>query len=915
MNSLFTPAIAVMNRLKYPQKFLLIGFLLALPLALVLNQFLLQANKDIDFALREQIGLEYIRPVVKLLQDVEQHRGLTSAFLGGDTTFKDKVTNKQNDIAADMQAVDDVNQKRDVVLKTDKRWTDIKKEWESLKGAVFSLTMQDNADRHGKLTASILALITHTGNVSNLIFDPHIDSYYLMDTSITKLPQISEYLDQMRAYGAAAAAAKNIEATDKTRLTVLAGLVKSTVDSLAMSFNYVYEANPGLQDSLKPQLEKQAAAINTFTTLVNGNLITLRRPTVATAVTMPAANYFAAATTPIDEGYKLFEITSGLLDQLLQNRINALSAGRNLIIIFTLIALLVTVYLFIGFYRAVMRTIARLDQASKRMVSGQMNSAFVLDNRDELAQVATSFNNIATEMMVARDQALEANRAKSAFLANMSHELRTPLNAVIGYSELLQEEFEDTGQDEFIPDLKKIQAAAKHLLALINDILDLSKIEAGKMDVYLEVVDVPKMIQDVVSTVIPMIDKNSNQLDVQVDENIGTMRTDLTKVRQILFNLLSNASKFTKEGTVRLTASRDTISDVDWITFTVTDSGIGMTAEQMSKLFKDFSQADSSTTRKFGGTGLGLSISRRFCQMMGGDISVDSEAGVGSTFTVRLPAAVPTPESVLKAVEAKLPQQADSGSIVLVIDDEPSVRELMIRFLSKEGFRVEAASSGEEGLRKARQLKPDAITLDVMMPGMDGWAVLASLKADPVLANIPVIMLTIVSDKNMGYALGASEYMTKPIDRDKLITILKKYQCDEPICRILVVEDDVPTREMIARTLEKEGWQIDQAENGRVALERVAQNKPGLILLDLMMPEMDGFQFVGELRKNEEWRSLPIIVVTAMELSNEDRKRLNGHVEGILQKGAYGQDELFAEVRTLVSSCLAKANKMEKAGG
>ncbi len=914
MSSLFTPAIAIMNRLKYPQKFLVIGFLLVLPLALVLNQFLLQANKDIDFAVKEQIGLEYIQPVMKLLQDVEQHRGWSSAFLNGDTSTKDQITAKQADVDADLAAIEAVDQKLGSTLKTVDRWKEIKTDWQDLKSQVLTLNTEDNYAKHGELTTDIVNLITHVGNTSNLILDPNISTYYLMDTSIVKAPQTAEYLDQIRAYGAAAAASGTIAATDKSRLIVLSGLVKSSIDAEAMGLSYVFDDNPGLKAQLQPQLDSQSQAVQGFIDLLNRNLITLRRAGVSTAVGMSPADYFAQATPPIDEGFKLFTISSVALNNLLQGRIDTLLAGRNAIIVFTLIVLALTVYLFVGFYRAVMRTIANLDQASKRMVSGQMSGGFVLDNRDELAHVATSFNNIATELMVARDQALEANRAKSAFLANMSHELRTPLNAVIGYSELLQEEFEDTGQDEFIPDLKKIQAAAKHLLALINDILDLSKIEAGKMDIYLEMVDVPRMIQDVVTTIVPLVEKNTNKLQVNVGDNVGTMRTDLTKVRQVLFNLLSNASKFTKEGTITLDVQREDINSVDWITFQVTDSGIGMTPEQMSKLFKDFTQADSSTTRKYGGTGLGLSISKRFCQMMGGDINVDSEAGKGSTFVVRLPATVPSPEAPSKAVE-KIQAQSETGSVVLVIDDEPSVRELMIRFLGKEGFRVEAAASGEEGLRKARQIKPDAITLDVMMPGMDGWAVLAALKADPVLANIPVIMLTIVSDKNMGYALGASEYMTKPVDRDKLVTILKKYQCEQPVCRILVVEDDVPTREMIARTLEKEGWQIDQADNGRIGLDQVAKNKPGLILLDLMMPEMDGFQFVAELRKKEEWRAIPIIVVTAMELNQEDRNRLNGHVEGILQKGAYSQEALFAEVRSLVSTCLAKANNMEKTSG
>jgi CheY-like chemotaxis protein len=240
----------------------------------------------------------------------------------------------------------------------------------------------------------------------------------------------------------------------------------------------------------------------------------------------------------------------------------------------------------------------------------------------------------------------------------------------------------------------------------------------------------------------------------------------------------------------------------------------------------------------------------------------------------------------------------------LVIDDDPTVHDLMRRFLNKEGFWVEVAANGETGLELARQLHPAAITLDVMMPGMDGWVVLSVLKTDPDLVDIPVIMLTIVDDKNLGYALGAADYLTKPIDRERLVAVLSKYRCEQPRCSVLLVEDDPATREMLRRTLEKEEWWVAEAENGRVALEQVAETRPELILLDLMMPEMDGFEFITELRKDPVWRTIPIVVITAMDLTPEDRLRLNGYVTQILQKGAYSREELLQEVRDLVAACL-----------
>jgi GAF domain-containing protein/CheY-like chemotaxis protein/HAMP domain-containing protein/anti-sigma regulatory factor (Ser/Thr protein kinase) len=499
-----------------------------------------------------------------------------------------------------------------------------------------------------------------------------------------------------------------------------------------------------------------------------------------------------------------------------------------------------------------------------------------------------------------------ASQHKSQFVANMSHELRTPLNAIIGYSEMLQEEAEDLGQEDFLPDLNNIHVAGKHLLSLINDILDLSKIEAGKMELFLEDFDVPTLVRDVVSTVQPLVEKNANALRVDCADDLGEMHADLTKVRQALFNLLSNACKFTKQGTITLNVSKEAIEGGPWVRFRVADTGIGMTPEQMEKLFQAFSQADASTTRQFGGTGLGLAISRKFCQMMGGDITVESTFGKGSTFTVHLPTEV-SDRKVLQAPPAEaIPHRAvpvsEEAPTVLVIDDDPAVRDLMQRMLNKEGLRVVAAADGKEGLRLAKELHPDTITLDVLMPGMDGWAVLTALKGDPTLADIPVVMITIVDEKQAGYALGVTDYLTKPIDWKRLTEILRRYRRAGAACRVLIVEDDAHTRKMVRTRLEKQGCPVIEAENGRVALERMDEGLPDLILLDLMMPEMDGFQFLDQFRTHETWRAIPIIVMTAKDLTAEDRQRLDGYVETVLEKGTYSPEALLREVCDIVKA-------------
>jgi signal transduction histidine kinase/DNA-binding response OmpR family regulator len=544
--------------------------------------------------------------------------------------------------------------------------------------------------------------------------------------------------------------------------------------------------------------------------------------------------------------------------------------------------------------------------------------------KDEIGSLSQCFNSVFgelirrnSELQSAVDAADDANKAKSLFLASMSHELRTPLNAIIGYSEMMLEDAELDGNNENVDDLRKIRGAGKHLLALISDVLDLSKIEAGSMELDPERFAVLPFVEEVVETCRSLARKNENQLTVSFGDGVDTMVGDQTKLRQCLLNLLSNACKFTKEGRITVRVDSVTTPEGDWLRFAVSDTGIGISPKDLPKLFSNFAQASSATSTKYGGTGLGLALTQKLCDLMGGRITVESAPGEGACFTIHVPTqarASGAGEPMDEADELErevLPHEAQFGSRpVLVIDDDPAARDLLQRMLSKAGFSPLCAETAERGLELARQTKPEVIILDVELPREDGWYVLRMLKDDPDLKDCPVVMLTIVDDRRTATALGASDYLVKPIDRDGLLAAVGRLLPEDHQGYVLVVDDDPDMSELIARTLRREGWAVETAANGAEAIAFVEKAAPKLVLLDLSMPVLDGFEFAERLRSNGDWDDVPVVVLTGKDVTSSDKQRLEGVT--ILAKRNFDPENILGEVRKLARDAAPAKTVREK---
>tara|TARA_B100000676_G_scaffold300986_1_gene347468 strand:+ start:451 stop:3447 length:2997 start_codon:yes stop_codon:yes gene_type:complete len=504
------------------------------------------------------------------------------------------------------------------------------------------------------------------------------------------------------------------------------------------------------------------------------------------------------------------------------------------------------------------------------------------------------------EMESSRDEARDANAEKTRFFANMSHELRTPLNAILGYGEMLAEDCEDMGYDDLLPDLKKITSAGSHLLSLINNILDISKIEAGRMELYITSFDIETMIDTIRDVTSPLALKNENEFKINFSGSLGKMKQDETKIRQCLTNFLSNSFKFTLKGTVTLSIDTFIKNEVEMIRFSVSDTGEGMSKEGISKVFKEYEQAERSTSAKHGGTGLGLPITKKLAEMMGGDVEVESELGKGSNFILYVPREALEQESD-EDIPVNIEALNDNEKIVVLIDDDVTMHELIRRTLSKIGLTLVGATDSEKGLQIVREIRPKLLLLDVLMPGRDGWSILKECKSDPELKNMSVVMVSQMQQDKLSQSLGADDYLTKPIDREIFLERIKNLLGKENSKndKILVIDDDQNTRDILSRMLKDANWIPITAKDGKDGLKKIKQD-PAMIVLDLEMPRMDGFEFLDEYMQlyNKDERK-PILVYSGKDLSEVQRDILEKNVTAIVKKDDVSIEDLSNVVKKI----------------
>ena len=657
-----------------------------------------------------------------------------------------------------------------------------------------------------------------------------------------------------------------------------------------------------------------------------------------------AGNVFDISAPIFLEGKKIGIARVGMSTETMLQKIAVVSNdGVNM----TLFAILVGSLVAVIIAMRVTNGLRRLGKAADEMTGGSLDTRVQVDSYREVNELAYAFNHMADaiqereeelqqsmeeldlaheelqsaneelqhhyeelelsqeelltsneELSQANDRVMEADRLKSEFLANMSHELRTPLNSVIALSGILLARMDGDLTEEQEKQVKIIKKSGKNLLELINDILDLSKIESGKMEISLEEFYIEDVVNDDRAMVTPLATEKEINISFIKNEEIPLIRSDRNKIKQILLNLLSNAVKFTPTGG---SITIDATGRDGRVELRVTDTGIGIAKENLDKIFDEFRQVDGSSTREYGGTGLGLAITRRLVKLLGGEIRVESEIGKGSTFTIDIPVTLDGIEPLTVAAS-----RIDPGrKTILAVDDDPSVIYVLKKYLEGEGYQVVPAHNGAEAIRLAREVKPFAITLDIMIPGRDGWEVINELKGDPTTEHIPIVVISILDNKSLGFSLGVTEYLTKPVERNTVLNALGRLmspRCIGMDCtpNVLLVDDDPIHIMAMKAVLADSGYKVTVAPGGKEAIEILKEATPCAIILDIMMPEVDGFMVLEELKKRKETRDIPVIILTAKDITDDDKKRLNGSIQDIIGKGNFAHEEVLRDLKNIM---------------